>query len=120
LEHRLYRSKRTGRAIYRWPPVLLFPPHLIYDALQPLRVLAMLGVRVDGRLDEALDLLEARADTHGRWPADGTPAPPSRDPALALRIDDAGRPNKWVTVHAVAVLRHFGRATFDGDGRPGR
>lgn len=113
LVHRLYRSERTGRAIYGWPPALLFPPHLLYDGLQPLRVLAMLGARSDARLDEAIDLLEARADRQGRWPVDGAPLPPSGDPAFTLTLDTPRKPSKWVTVHALAALRHFGRASID-------
>jgi hypothetical protein len=109
LEHRVYRARKSNRAIYGWPPALLFPPVLHYDGLQPLRVLTTAGARYDARLDEALDYLASRADAKGRWPADGTPLPPGKKPEFALKIEDGGKPNKWVTVHALAALRHFGR-----------
>lgn len=104
LEHRVHRARRSARAIYRWPPALFFPPQLFYDGLQPLRVLAMAGARPDARLDEALDYVESRA-VGGRWPADGAPMPPSRKPERALVIAPGGKPNKWITVHAMHVLR---------------
>lgn len=89
LEHRVHRARDSGRAIYRWPPKLEFLSGA-YDGLNPLRVLAMAGARPDSRLDEALTYLESRA-SDGRWPADNVPP--------------VGRPNKWVTVHALHVLR---------------
>jgi hypothetical protein len=113
MEHRLYWAKRSRRVIYGWPPPLLFPPHLFYDGLQPLRVLAMLGVYHDARLDEALDQLESRADSQGMWPLDGVPVRPNGDPSFSLKIDPPGRPNKWITVHALTALRHFGRVSVD-------
>lgn len=99
--------------IYRWPPPLLFPPHLFYDGLQPLRVLTMLGVSHDPRLDEALDQLQSRADSQGKWPLDGVPVRPNGDPSFSLKIDPPGQPNKWITVHALASLRYFGRVHVD-------
>lgn len=89
LQHRVHRSRKSGRALYGWPPKLEFLGGG-YDGLQPLRVLAVAGARPDERMDEALTYLESRA-VKGRWPADNVPP--------------AGRPNKWVTVHALHVLR---------------
>ena len=90
LQHHVYRSrKKSGRAIYGWPPKLEFLGGG-YDGLQPLRVLAMAGARPDERMDEALTYLESRA-VNGRWPADN--------------LQPEVRPNKWVTVHALHVLR---------------
>lgn len=93
LEHRVHRARTSRRAIYRWPP----PLHFLgggYDGLQPLRVLVMAGASPDARLDEALTYLESR-DQDGRWPADDAP----------------GEPNKWITVHALHVLRALRPAT---------
>jgi hypothetical protein len=89
LQHRIHRARKSGRALYGWPPKLEFLGGG-YDGLQPLRVLAMAGARPDERMDEALSYLKSRA-VDGRWPADNTQTP--------------GRPNKWVTVHALHVLR---------------
>jgi hypothetical protein len=103
LSHRVHRAQRSGRAIYRWPPPIVFPPQLHYDGLQPLRVLAMSGAKPDDRLAEALDYLEARRDDDGRWPADGPPMPPSRRADRTLLLEPPG-PNKWITVHALYAL----------------
>lgn len=104
LAHRVHRARHSNRAIYRWPPWIAFPPQLFYDGLQPLRVLVMAGAGPDPRLDEALSYLESRA-VRGRWPADGAPMPPSGRPEYTLTIEPGGRANKWITVHALHVLR---------------
>lgn len=90
LQHRVHRARASRRAIYRWPPPLSFLGGG-YDGLHPLRVLVMAGAGPDNRLDEALDYLEGRS-VDGRWAADTGTADPET-------------PNKWVTVHALHVLR---------------
>ena len=87
--HRVHRSRKTGRALYGWPPKIEFLGGG-YDGLHPLRVLAMAGAPPDERLTEALDHLESRA-VDGRWGADN--------------LRPASRPDKWVTVQALHVLR---------------
>lgn len=97
LEHRVHRARNSRRAIYRWPPQLTFLGGG-YDGLQPLRVLTAAGVSPDARLDEALTYLESRA-VNGKWPADsGSFEPP-------------GKPNKWITVHALHVTRRLREPT---------
>jgi hypothetical protein len=117
LQHRVYFAESTGRAVYGWPPALMFPPSLFYDGLQPLRVLAMLGTKYDPRLDKALDLLSSRPNRQGRWPLDRVPVRPNGDPRFSLVLDRIGKPNKWLTVQSLHVLEHFGRTTIPG--RPG-
>ena len=102
LAHRLFFSHRTGKPIRAfWPAPIQFPAHYHHDLLHPLRALVLARAKRDARLDDALDALESRADTKGRWRIDIAPTP--------LRVEPEGRPSKWVTAWALAVLRHFGR-----------
>lgn len=112
LQHRLYFSDTTGRAVYGWPPGLMFPPSLFYDGLQPLRVLAIAGAKYDARMNQGLELLEFRANRQSRWPLDRVPVRPNGDPNFSLRLDPIGKPNKWLTVQALFVLKRFGRITI--------
>lgn len=112
LAHRLFRSHRTGEPVKRfWPPRLTLPSHYAYDLLQPLRVLALAGAGVDHRMEEALELLERKADARGRWPVERVPLPASGDLAHAIRIEPEGRPSRWLTLTALTVLRRFGRVS---------
>jgi hypothetical protein len=109
LVHRLFRSHRTGKPVRRfWPPKLAFPAHYSYDLLQAPRILARTGVWADSRLAEALDLLESKRDGRGRWHVDLVPAPPN-DAARAIHLERGGSASKWITAHALATLRRFGR-----------
>lgn len=106
LAHRVFFSHMTGRPVRRfWPPEIVFPAHYAYDLLHPLRTLVIARAKSDERLDEALALLEARADTAARWRTDAAPR--------ALTLERPGRPGKWATAAALAVLAHFGRLTHD-------
>jgi hypothetical protein len=80
-----------------------FPVFYITDLLQILEALLALGCGGDPRLDRALDLVRQKQDDQGRW---------------ALEYDYMGktwvdfgsksRPNKWVTLRALRVLKQAG------------
>ena len=102
LEHRLFFSHTSGKPIKKfWPPMIQFPAHYAYDLLHPLRTLALANTKADPRVNEALDLLEERADEKARWRIDFAPE--------AMRVEAPGRPSKWATASALGVLRYFGR-----------
>lgn len=113
LEHRLFRSLRTGEVINtRWlrPP---YPPYWHYDILQALIVLGRMGKGADPRTADALDELERRRRPDGRWvaaaqwwkpPGSGTVTPEAVD------WGRAGQPNEMVTLNALRALSTAGRA----------
>lgn len=102
LSHRVYFSHTTGKPVKKfWPPRIQFPAHYAYDLLHPLRTLTLAGAKSDPRLDDALNLLEARADSKARWQVDLTPS--------LMRVEAPNRPSKWATASALNVLRHFKR-----------
>lgn len=77
-----------------------FPSGYVCDVLQNLEVLSELGLARDPRLDHAFAWLLGLADGDGRWAnryayRGKTSAP----------IDEQGKPSKWVTLRACAVLR---------------
>ena len=101
LRHRLYRSERTGEIIkddfFKFP----FPVRWKYDILRCLDLFRRFGVAHDGRMDEALDRIEAARDRHGRWK--------SRSQAgktYSVR-EKNGSPGRWNTLRALRVLRAY-------------
>lgn len=77
-----------------------FPVFYITDLLQNVEVLAQLGFGHDPRLSHALDLIRAKQDDQGRWPLEYSYA--------GKTWGDFGakdRPNKWVTLRALRVLK---------------
>jgi hypothetical protein len=94
---------------------LHFPNHYYYDVLVGLDVLTRLGYGRDPRMREALDLLQSKRDRDGRWAIDAV-HPDTEDsdyqprtPVYAFILEPAGRPSRWVTATALAVLQRAGR-----------
>jgi hypothetical protein len=111
LEHRLFRSLRTGVVIDRTWLAPRYPPYWHYDILQALLVLSRMGRVEDPRASEALDELERQRLPDGRWRPRGYwwRPPPS---TAAREVVDWGRdgPNEMITLNALRVLTAAGRA----------
>ena len=67
LEHRLFRSRRTGEPIHPSWTMLHYPPYWHYDVLQGLRVLAAVDRLGDQRAVDALDLVGHTRRPNGRF-----------------------------------------------------
>lgn len=109
LERRLLRRLSTGVAIERdrkggtsWTR-FAFPTWWHYDVLRGLEYLRRAGVDPDERLGEAIDLVAAKRDDHGRWTLDTRHAG-----RMPVEMDaDEGRPSRWNTLRALRVLSWY-------------
>ena len=105
LEHRLFRSVRTGDVINKQWLRFRYPPYWHYDVLQGLLILSRLGLAGDPRAAEAVALVEGRRQPDGRWKADGGwwRGPES---SILPEVVDWGRrgPNEMITLNALRVL----------------
>src|SRR3954454_23706183 len=71
LEHRVYKSHRTGDVgNHRWLR-LHYPTYWHYDALLGLHALGQIGRLPDRRADDAVALLRAKQLPNGRWRPEG-------------------------------------------------
>ena len=77
-----------------------FPSGHVTDVLQVLEGLCEAGRAADTRLSHALDWLLSKQDEQGRWTNRYAYAG-----KMIADIDAQGRPSKWVTLRACAVLR---------------
>jgi hypothetical protein len=110
LEHRLFRSLRTGEVIKQAWLAPRYPPYWHYDFLQALLVLSRMGKADDPRADDAVNELERQRLADGRWKPRGywwNPAPATIGPEVV----DWGRsgPNEMMTLNALRVLRAAAR-----------
>jgi hypothetical protein len=111
LEHRLFRSLRTGRPIHPTWTKLYYPSYWHYDILQSLLVLSQMALATDPRASDALALLEGRRRPDGTWAADGVRwrGPDSgRRPTEVVNWGDSG-PNEMITLNALRCLLAAGR-----------
>jgi hypothetical protein len=100
LNHRLFRSHRTGEVIdERWI-LLSYPPRWHYDILRALDYFSSAGAERDPRLQESIDLLISRRRPDGRWPVQ------HKHRALEyFCMEKTGSPSRWNTLRALRVLR---------------
>jgi hypothetical protein len=109
LERKLFRRLSTGEAIERdnyggnsWTR-FAFPGWWHYDVLRGLEYLRSAGVKPDERVAEAIQLVESKRDSSGRWPRE-TVYPG----AMPVEIDAGeGEPSRWITLRALRVVRWY-------------
>lgn len=105
LQHRLFRSHRTGEVISPAFTRFSFPHYWYYDVLRALDYWR--GHPWDERLSEAVDLVRSK-QRDGRWPLQNVH--PGRTWVV---MEEAGRPSRWNTLRALRVLRRFDSSGTD-------
>ncbi|MGH8834650.1 MAG: hypothetical protein ACRDWG_06595 [Actinomycetes bacterium] len=111
LEHRLIYTLKTGKPIRAQWLQLRYPSYWHYDMLRVLLLLSRIGKVRDYRARDALDELERRRLSDGRWAADGQwwKSPGSAWSTEAVNWGETGQPNEMITLDALRVLRAAGR-----------
>jgi hypothetical protein len=107
LQHRLFRSLRTGEVIRRDWLALHYPPYWHYDILQALLVLSRMRLTGDPRCRDALAVLERRRGPDGRWRPGAYWWKPPGTPRGTVEVVDWGRsaPSEMITLNALRILR---------------
>jgi hypothetical protein len=100
LEHRLFKSHRTGTVIDPRFIMFSFPPRWFYDVLRGLAYFARAGAQKDERMQDAMDLLRARQRKDGTWPVQNKHAG-----KVFFDMEQTGAPSRWNTLRALQVLR---------------
>jgi hypothetical protein len=70
------------------------------DVLRGLEYMRRAGVVPDQRVTEAIELVESKRDSDGRWPLEN-----QHPGTMAVELDEGeGRPSRWITLRALRVL----------------
>jgi hypothetical protein len=111
LEHRLFRSLRTGEPMHPSFLVAHYPPYWHYDVPQALLVLWRMGKAGDPRAHDALDLLASLRAADGMWHAGARwwRRPGSAGSNVELVDWSAGAATELLTLNALRVLRASAR-----------
>lgn len=100
LDHRLYRSHRTGEVAATEFTRFSFPPRWHFDVMRGLWYFANVDAYRDLRLTEAIELVRQRMRPDGRWPVErGHPG------RLWHSMERGPGPSRWNTLRARRVLR---------------
>lgn len=103
LQHRLFRSHRTGDVIDKKMLMLSYPSRWKYDILRALDYFQSAGVKYDNRIDDALEILLKKRSSDGTWSVQ------AKHPGLVhFDMEKTGQASRWNTLRALRVLRHFG------------
>lgn len=103
LGRHLLRRLSTGDEISEHFGRFGFPYAYRFNVLRALDYFRSAGLAWDDRMGEGLALIRARRLDDGRWPLEN-----SHEEEWVLDMGESeGEPSRWVTLHALRVLRHF-------------
>jgi hypothetical protein len=100
LEHRLFKSDKTGQIIHHNFTMLSYPHRWYYNFLRGLEFYARVDWPIDERLQDAIDLLIHRRRADGTWPVQHKY--PGR---VFFDMEKVGGPSRWNTFRALRVLK---------------
>lgn len=99
LEHRLFRSHRTGVVVDEKMLRLSFPPRWKHDVLRSLDYFRSAVVPPDPRLSDAVEVLLGKRRKDGSWPLQQR-----YSGRTWFEMEKPGRPSRWNTLRAHRVL----------------
>lgn len=103
LQHRLFRSDRTGAIINPGFLLLSYPSRWYYDILRGLDYFRGVGAAYDPRMQDALDVLRQKRRKDGAWPLQA-----NHPGQVHFDMETPGQPSRWNTLRALRVLRRLG------------
>lgn len=103
LQHRLFRSDRTGAIINPGFLLLSYPSRWYYDILRGLDYFRGVGAADDPRMQDALDVLRQKRRKDGAWPLQA-----NHPGQVHFDMETPGQPSRWNTLRALRVLRRLG------------
>lgn len=106
LQHRLFRSDKTGEVIHEAFTRFSFPPRWHWDVLRGLDHLRRMNAPRDERLADAINLLLSKRAQDGRWMLEN-----HHRGVEFFRMEKQGQPSRWNTLRALRVLRWWGDGT---------
>jgi hypothetical protein len=102
LNHRLFRSHRTGKIFDSRMTRFSFPPRWRYDVLRVLDYFQEANIPYDERMKDALELVLKRKCKDGKWFLQ------SRHPGKTyFEMEQVGKPSRWNTLRALRVLKKY-------------
>jgi len=102
LQHKLYKSDKTGQVIDQKFTRLTYPGRWRYDILRSLDYFYFANSKLDNRMQDALNLLLKKRTKEGLWKLNA-----NHSGQVHFQMEQAGKPSRWNTLRALRVLNHF-------------
>jgi hypothetical protein len=103
LEHKLFKSDKTGEIIDDKMLMLSYPSRWRNDILRALDYFQFAGVKFDYSMKDAIEVLLKKQMINGRWPLQARHSGQSH-----FEMESTGKASRWNTLRALRVLNHFG------------
>jgi hypothetical protein len=104
LQHRLFKSDKTGKIIKKSMTMLSYPSRWKYDILRALDYFRLADVDYDSRMEDAISILMKKRKRDKTWPLQ------AKHPGKThFDMEETGRSSRWNTLRALRVLKHFGQ-----------
>ena len=99
LEHRLYKSHRTGSVVSDRMTRFHFPPRWYYDVMRVLDYFQKYDIDTDPRMQDAIDLVNNKRTPEGLWKLHAR-----YGGKVFFELEKTGKPSRWNTLRALRVL----------------
>ena len=110
LQHRLFKSDRTGETIHRDLLKFAFPPRWKFNVLRCLDYFRAARIPWDNRMTDALEVVLSKQKADGRWLSEA--AHPGK---VHMLMEKPRTPSRWNTLLSLRVLRKYGAAGEAGE-----
>ncbi len=104
LQHRLFKSDKTGEVIHKQFLQLSYPTRWKYNILRALDALTLAECSWDDRMQDAIDVILSKRKADGRWPLQA-----AHPGDVHFRMEEPRQPSRWNTLIALRVLKAFGK-----------
>jgi hypothetical protein len=102
MQHRLFKSDKTGEIIKRAFLYLAYPCRWKYDILRALEYFQSAGVPYDKRMKDAIDIIFKKRRKDGTWPLQ------AKHPGhVHFDMETAGKSSRWNTLRALRSLNQL-------------
>lgn len=102
LQHKLYKSDKTGKIIMPSFTRIPYPPRWKYDILRCLDFFQFAKIKYDTRMQNAFDLIISKRNSHGRWPKQA-----NHPGKTHFDMEKAGQDSRWNTLRSLRVLKYY-------------
>ena len=105
LEHRLYKSDKTGAIIDPRFLRLSYPSRWRYDILRALDFFRLAGLPFDKRMQDAIEVILNKRTKDGRWKLQA-----HHPGAIHFQMEEVRKPSRWNTLRALRVLKYYDKS----------
>ena len=105
LEHKLFKSDKTGKIIDKKMLTLSYPSRWRYDILRAMDYFQLAKVGYEERMNDAIGILFKKRNKENTWNLQA-----NHPGKTHFEMEKVGKPSKWNTLRVLRVLNHYTKA----------